>query len=105
MRWWTQRQLLLCIELILHQDEGGAEGDHEGENENEDGIEIWVEVENDEDEGKQYSNRLSIDTKTDDAKSKDDVNRLYFMRLKSWEKKLFFREEKFFFFFFEMRTR
>jgi hypothetical protein len=31
---------LLCIELILHQDEGGAEGDHEGENENEDGIEI-----------------------------------------------------------------
>jgi hypothetical protein len=30
-----------------------------------------------------YRNRLSINTKTDDAKSKDVLNRLHFMKLKS----------------------
>ncbi len=48
---------------------GRGEGDHE------DG--------DDEDGGKQYQNRLSIDTKTDDAKSKDALNRLRFIKLKS----------------------
>jgi hypothetical protein len=83
-----------CIELILHQNRNETKSDHESENENE----IEIEDEDDENESKQYSNRLSLDTKTNDAKSKDDVNRLHFMRLKSWEKKLFFRKEKFFFF-------
>jgi hypothetical protein len=53
----------------------GSESDHE----NEDGD----ENENDEIEDKQYRNRLSIDTKTDDAKSKNALNRLRFIKLKS----------------------
>jgi hypothetical protein len=39
--------------------------------------------------------------KTDDVKSKNDVNRFHFMKLKN-EKKKFFSKEKFFF---EMRAR
>jgi hypothetical protein len=68
---------LLFIELIQSRTE------NEDENEDETESESDHEDENDEDENKQYSNRLSIDTKTDDVKSKDDVNRLHFMRLKS----------------------
>ncbi len=68
---------MLFIELIQSR----------AENENEAGIENDLEDgnedENDENEGKQYRNRLSIDTKTDDAKSEDALNRLRFMRLKS----------------------
>jgi hypothetical protein len=70
---------LLFIELIQpraedeneDEDETESESDHENENDE------------NENENKQYSNRLSIDTKTNDAKSKNDVNRLHFMRLKS----------------------
>jgi hypothetical protein len=91
MRWSIRRQCLLFIELIQPRTENETEGesDHENGNENE----------NDENEDKQYLNRLSRDTKTDDAKCKNDVNRLHFMKLKSWKvekKKLFFRKEKFF---------
>ncbi len=67
------------IELILHssESEDESESENESEHENED------EDENDEIENKQHRNRLSIDTKTNDAKCKDVVNRLHFMRLKS----------------------
>jgi hypothetical protein len=70
-----QRQRLLFIELIQHLTESETEDEDDHENENKD--------ENDENEDKQYQNKLSRDTKTDDAKSKDAVNRLHFMRLKS----------------------
>jgi hypothetical protein len=48
---------------------------------------------------KQYLNKLNLDIKTNDAKSKDNVNRLHFIKLKDWkvEKQNFFREEMFFF--------
>jgi hypothetical protein len=68
----------------------------EAEDETEDGDE------NDENGGKQYRNRLSVDTKTDDAKSEDALNRLHFMKLKKLKNISF---EKKSFFFFEMRTR
>jgi hypothetical protein len=54
----------------------------EDEDENEDGDER-NEDENDEIGNKQYRNRLSLDTKTDDAKCENDLNRLHFMKLKS----------------------
>jgi hypothetical protein len=53
------------------------------EDENEDEIENDHENENDEIRSKQHSNRFSINTKTNDAKCEDIVNRLHFMRLKS----------------------
>jgi lipopolysaccharide export system protein LptC len=59
------------------EDEDVTENENEDENRNED------ENENDEIEDKQYQNRLSVNTKTDDAKSEDAVNRLRFMKLKS----------------------
>ncbi len=52
--------------------------ENEDENENEED-----EDENDEIEDKQYRKKLSLDTKTDDAKCEDDLNRLHFMKLKS----------------------
>jgi U3 small nucleolar RNA-associated protein 14 len=61
-----------------------AENENEEENENEDeNSERDERDENSENESKQYRNRLSIDTKTNDAKSKDALNRLHFMKLKS----------------------
>jgi hypothetical protein len=67
-------------------------------NEDETEIESDNENENDEIESKQHRNRLSIDIKTDDVKSKDALNRLRFKKLKklkklkniSFEKKSFF---------------
>jgi hypothetical protein len=90
-RWWTRTQRLLFIELIHFraedEDETESENDRENENENE----------NDEIENKQYRNRLSVDTKINDAKSEDALNRLRFMKLKSWKKTFLSRREVFFF--------
>ncbi len=70
---------MLFIELIQFrtENENETEVENDLENENED------ENENDENEDNQYRNKLSINTKTDDAKSEDVLNRLRFMRLKS----------------------
>jgi hypothetical protein len=68
---------LLFIELIQPRAENG--GETGGESDREDGN----GDENDEIEDKQYRNRLNVDTKIDDAKSEDALNRLRFMRLKS----------------------
>jgi hypothetical protein len=80
---------LLFIELIqfLTEDEGDHENERDEDERDGDG--------DDEVEDKQYRKRLSIDTKTDDAKCKDVVNRLRFMKLKKlknipFEKKSFF---------------
>jgi hypothetical protein len=51
-----------------------VEGEDEGEGDHQDG--------DDEVAIKQYLNRLSLDTKTGGAKSKDGVNRLHFIKLK-----------------------
>jgi U3 small nucleolar RNA-associated protein 14 len=66
------------IELILHSGENESESESENEGESE-----GEKDEDDEIESKQHRNRLSIDTKTDDAKSKDVLNRLRFIKLKS----------------------
>jgi hypothetical protein len=88
-KWWIRRQCLLFIELIQprveNEDETVSENDHEDEDENE----------NDKNESKQYQIRPSRNTKTDDAKCEDVVNRLHFMKLKklkniSFEKRSFF---------------
>ncbi len=89
MRWWIRKQCLLFIELIQFRAEDEDETESENENENEN--------ENDENEDKQYRNRFSINIKTDDAKSKDVVNRLHFMKLKKLKKKPFLLKRKVFF--------
>jgi hypothetical protein len=81
---------LLFIELIQPRAEDEDETENENDHENGD------ENENDENESKQYRDRLSVSTKTDDAKCKNAVNRLHFMKLKklkniSFEKESFFR--------------
>jgi hypothetical protein len=88
---WIQKQRLLFIELIQSRAENEDETESESDHENKD----------DEIEDKQHRNKLSINTKTDDAKSKDALNRLRFIKLKSW-KKSFLSKRKVFF---EMRTR
>jgi hypothetical protein len=67
----------LFIELIQSraENEDEAEDESDRENENED--------ENDEIENKQYRNRLSVNTKINDAKNENVLNRLRFMKLKS----------------------
>ncbi len=91
MRWLIQKQRSLFIKSILSQ----TKDETERENENNHEIEN-DEIENENENKQQCSKRLNKYIKTNDVKCKDDVNRLHFMRLKSWEKKLSFREEKFF---------
>jgi uncharacterized membrane protein len=73
-KWWIRRQYLLFIELIQFRAKNENESDNENENENEN--------ENDENENKQYRNKFNINIKINDAKCKNDVNRLHFMKLK-----------------------
>jgi hypothetical protein len=62
------------------QNESEIESEIEIESENKN--ESDHQNENDEIAIKQYLNKLSLNTKTDDAKSKNDVNRLHFIKLK-----------------------
>jgi hypothetical protein len=77
MRRYQRKYNELLIELILSQTEDENENEKETENEND------RENEDDEIENKQYQNRFNTDTKINDVKDKNAVNRLHFMKLKS----------------------